>query len=42
MNVANEKLLNAANGRVTAFTVSDLLGKKQQEWRGMGGGGGEV
>ena len=24
-NVANEKLLNAANGRVTASIVSDLL-----------------
>ena len=39
-NVSNEKLLNAANGRVTAFTASDLLRENQQEKKeGVGGGG---
>ena len=37
-NVANEKLLNAANGRVTAFTVSDLLRENKQE---LGKGAGD-
>ena len=39
-NVSNEKLLNAANGRVTAFTASDLLRENQQEKEGVGGRGG--
>ena len=39
-NVSNEKLLNAANSRVTAFTASDLLRENQQEKEGVWGGGG--
>ena len=27
------------NAKVTAFTVSALLGENQQEWGGRGGGG---
>ena len=36
MNVSNKILLNTANARVTAFTVSKLLRENQQEW-GRGG-----
>ena len=32
MNVSNKILLNTANARVTAFTVSKLLRENQQEW----------
>ena len=34
MSVFNEKLMNAANAKITAFTVSELLRENQQ---GVGG-----
>ena len=41
-NLSNEMLPDAANAKVTAFTVSELLRLNQKSWgrMGVGGGGG--